>query len=199
MNDQYFTREPTSASNRASCAYTYRGHTLRCETDSGVFSRGELDAGTRLLLDALPKNLTGDVLDLGCGWGAAGVAVAKANPECRVTSTDVNLRALELTRENARLNGVTLECLESDGLSAVAGRHFRTIFTNPPIRAGKETVCRLFREASEALLPGGELYVVIRKQQGGDSAMKYLAALLDSVEKVARSGGFWVIRCVKAA
>ena len=146
----------------------------------------------------MPENLTGDVLDLGCGWGAVGVAVAKANPACRVTSTDVNLRAIALTRDNAKANGVTLECLESDGLAAVAGRRFQTIITNPPIRAGKETVYRLFREAAEALLPGGALYVVIRKQQGGDSAMKYLATLLEGVEKIARSGGFWVIRGTKA-
>ena len=69
MNEQYYTADPTSESRPAPCAFVYRGRSLLFETDSGVFSRGELDQGTRLLIDALPE-MSGDVLDLGCGWGA---------------------------------------------------------------------------------------------------------------------------------
>ena len=80
MNDQYYTADPSSESRPVPCAFPYRGYGLNFMTDAGVFSKGELDVGSRLLLDALPE-LSGDVLDLGCGWGAIGVAIAKANKD----------------------------------------------------------------------------------------------------------------------
>ena len=101
-----------------------------------MFSRGELDPGTRLLLDALPA-MTGDVLDLGCGWGAMGVAIARANPGCHVVMADVNTRALALAARNAKANGAVCETVESDGLTKLTGRRFSAVVTNPPIRAGK--------------------------------------------------------------
>ena len=77
VNDQYYTADPTSESKPTPCAFPYRGYGLNFMTDAGVFSKGELDVGSRLLLDALPA-LSGDVLDLGCGWGAIGIAVVQA-------------------------------------------------------------------------------------------------------------------------
>lgn len=193
MTEQYYTADPTSASKPVPCAFPYRGHGLNFMTDAGVFSKGELDPGTRLLLDALP-DLTGDVLDVGCGWGAIGIAVAKASPACHVTMLDVNRRALGLCKENAARNGVTAECLESDGLSAVAGRSFDAVITNPPIRAGKQVIYRMFADAAKQLAPGGALYLVIRKQQGAESCAKYLMTLFSAVDKLDKSKGYWVLR-----
>lgn len=198
MNDQYYTREPASQSRPAPCAFNYRGHLLRFETDAGVFSRGELDDGSRLLLSALPP-LSGDVLDMGCGWGALGVSLAKANPGLRVTMADVNLRALALCRKNAAANGVEADCLESDGFSALAGRSFDAVVTNPPIRAGKQVIYRMFADAAWFLRPGGALYLVIRKQQGAESCEKYLKTLYANVEKLDKSGGYWVLRAASPA
>ena len=195
MNDQYYTADPTSESNPVPCAFPYRGYGLNFMTDAGVFSKGELDVGSRLLLDALPA-LTGDVLDLGCGWGAIGVAIAKANKAARVTMADVNHRALGLCRDNCTRNGVTAEVVESDGMSVfvAAGRTFDAVVTNPPIRAGKQVIYRMFADAAKSLKPGGALYLVIRKQQGAESCMKYLKTLFDSVEKLDKSAGFWVLK-----
>ena len=190
--EMYYTREPSSESKPVPCSFTYRGHALKFVTDSGVFSRGELDQGSKLLLEALPE-LKGDVLDLGCGWGALGIAIGKANPEAHVTMVDVNLRALELCRNNADANGVAVTCLESDGLKAVAGRLFDSIVTNPPIRAGKQKVYEMLGDASGSLRPGGSLFLVIRKQQGAESCIRYLSGRFASVEKLDRSGGFWVL------
>ena len=89
MNDQYYTREPESASHPVSCAVLFRGHSLQFETDAGVFSKGELDKGTELLLSALPP-LHGAVLDMGCGWGPVGVSVKKDDPALQLTMVDVN-------------------------------------------------------------------------------------------------------------
>ena len=194
MNDHYYTRDPQSESRPAECEYVYRGVDLHFRTDAGVFSRGEVDTGTRLLLEALPAEMSGEILDLGCGWGVIGVSIARKWPACRVTMADVNLRALDLSRENAKRNRAEVECVESDGMAAFAGRLFDAVVTNPPIRAGKQVIYRMFADASKSLKPGGALYLVIRKQQGAESCMKYLKTLFGEVEKLDRSGGFWVMR-----
>ena len=193
MNDQYYTADPTSESNPVPCAFPYRGHGLNFMTDAGVFSKGELDVGSRLLLDALPT-FTGDVLDIGCGWGAIGVAIAKANKNAKVTMVDVNRRALDLCRQNCQRNGVTAEVIESDGMAEVMGRKFDAIVTNPPIRAGKQVIYKMFADAAQSLNLDGALYLVIRKQQGAESCVKYLKTLFHEVEKLDKSGGFWVLK-----
>ena len=193
MNDQYYTADPQSESKPVPCAFPYRGYGLNFMTDAGVFSKGELDVGSRLLLDALPA-LTGDVLDLGCGWGAIGVAIARANKGARVVMADVNHRALGLAQENCARNGVTAEVIESDGMSAVMGRRFDAVVTNPPIRAGKQVIYKMFADAAASLTDEGALYLVIRKQQGAESCVKYLRTLFGSVEKLDKSAGFWVLK-----
>lgn len=193
MNDQYYTADPSSESKPVPCAFPYRGHGMNFMTDAGVFSKGELDQGTRLLLDALPA-LSGDVLDLGCGWGAIGVSVARANPGCRVVMADVNRRALQLSRDNLERNHTTAEVIESDGMAQVLDRTFDAVITNPPIRAGKQVIYKMFADAAAHLNQGGALYLVIRKQQGAESCVKYLKTLFGQVEKLDKSGGFWVLK-----
>lgn len=194
MNDHYYTREPQSESRPVSCEYEYRGIRMRFETDAGVFSRGEVDTGTRLLLEALPEQMSGDVLDLGCGWGVIGISVSRKWPDTLVWMADVNLRALELSRKNAEANGARVTCLESDGMAGLMDRKFDAVITNPPIRAGKQVIYQMFADAAKCLKPGGALYLVIRKQQGAESCVKYLQTLFENVEKLDRSGGFWVLR-----
>ena len=192
MAEQYFAKRPRAESRPVEIEYTYRGHTVRLTTDSGVFSRGEVDEGSALLLNSLPA-LTGRVLDLGCGAGVIGVCVGKAN-RVELTQSDVNERALALTRENLARNGVAGTVVESDGFSALSGA-FDTILTNPPIRAGKAVIYRMFAEAREHLAAGGALYLVIRKQQGAESAKKYLETLFSSVEMIERKKGYWILKC----
>lgn len=196
MSEHYFTSNPESAHRYAECDFTYRGHALHFRSDAGVFSRGEVDAGTRILLEALPEALFGRVLDLGCGWGPVGVSVGKMWPECDIVMSDVNERALGLAAENAARNGVKAMTLCSDGLDNVEGV-FNCVITNPPIRAGKQVIYRLFHDCAERLTTEGELYIVIRKQQGAESALKYLKTVYKTVDTIEKSGGFWVIRCRK--
>ena len=191
--DQYFTREPSSESRPVICQFEDRGRKYVFETDAGVFSKGEVDQGTEILLKALP-DLEGDILDLGCGWGVVGTCLKGRNPDARIVMVDVNLRALELSRKNLSRNGASAEVLESDGFEGIRDRTFDAVVTNPPIRAGKEKVYEMLGDAAHSLKSGGQLFVVIRKQQGAESCMRYLKTLFDEVEKIDRSAGYWVLQ-----
>ena len=192
MPDHYYTENPNSAHDERRIALRALGNDLTFVTDAGVFSRDGLDRGTEVLLEALPP-LEGRVLDLGCGWGAVGVALGKRYPALDIVMTDINSRAVELARRNLAENGVTAAVLQGDGFDAVEGR-FDTIVTNPPIRAGKAVIYGLFARAREYLEPDGALYVVIRKQQGAPSALKYLKEIYSRAETVDRASGFHVLR-----
>ncbi len=195
MADHYFTPDPQSEHKPARFETEYRGHTLLFETDSGVFSRLALDKGTAILLDALPEHIGGTVLDMGCGYGALGVSLAAANPRARLTMADINGRAVSLAAENAQTNHVSAETLVSDGYAALEGRMFDLIVSNPPIRAGKRVIYRMFADGARALAEGGAMVLVIRKQQGAPSAKTYLETLFGHVAVVAKDAGFWVFRC----
>ena len=192
MADHYYTQAPASAHDERQVAVRILGQALTFTTDAGVFSRDGLDRGTEVLLNALPP-LAGRVLDLGCGWGAVGVALGAADPALEIVMTDVNERAADLARRNAAANGVRAEVLRGDGFEAVTGR-FDAIVTNPPIRAGKAVIYGLFERAADFLSPGGALYIVIRKQQGAPSALKFLKERYARADILDREAGYWVIR-----
>ena len=195
MAEHYYSSTPTSAHDvrrvRAECL----GLTLWFDTDAGVFSRDGLDQGTRVLLEALP-GLRGRVLDLGCGWGPVGAFVKRVNPSVDLVMTDVNPRAVELSQRNCALNGVEAAIAQGDGFENVEGG-FDYIITNPPIRTGKETIYGLFREGFARLNASGEMYIVIRKQQGAQSALRMLKEMDENAEAVAKKGGYWVLRVRK--
>jgi len=196
MPDHYYTAEPESASRPVECVVQIAGRELRFLTDAGVFSRGELDPGSVLLIRSV-GSLAGEVLDLGCGWGAIGIALAVMNPAARFTFSDINARAVELARGNIARNGIAnAQAIQSDGFTALSGA-FDHIVSNPPIRIGKGPLYALFDAAFERLNPGGSLTIVIRKQQGAPSAVKHFEGLFGNAEVIARSGGYWIIQSRK--
>ena len=195
MNDHYFTVNPNSAHAVRRVKFAVLGNELTFDTDAGVFSRDGLDEGSRILMEALPE-LHGRVLDLGCGWGAVGVSIKKRWSDIDLVMTDVNQRAADLSKQNLALNGVTAEVLQGDGFENVTGS-FDFVITNPPIRAGKQAIYGMFAAARDRLCDGGKLYIVIRKQQGAPSALKYLREIFSEAEVVDREAGFWVIESAK--
>ena len=196
MTEHYYAKNPNAAHDERGVIFEVLGLQLRCTTDSGVFSREGLDMGTRILLEALPE-VSGRALDLGCGWGPVGVALGKKYPAAQLVLTDVNERAAELARRNLRDNGVTnARVVCGEGFENVEGT-FELIALNPPIRAGNAVIYDLFADAARRLAPGGALYIVIRKQQGAESAQKYLKTIYRDVERVARDKGYWVLRCAE--
>jgi len=196
MSEHYYTNAPTSESDKRLFEGSFLGHQLKFYTDAGVFSKGELDKGTALLLSQLPP-LSGAALDLGCGWGAIGVTLLKENPRLQVTMVDINERAVMLAKENLHLNGVSARVLQSDGFLKIEADMFDAIVTNPPIRAGKQVIYALFEKSRSHLKDGGSLYMVIRKQQGADSAIKFLKTIYAQVTVLKKSGGFDIIRADK--
>ena len=197
MTEHYFTSSPGSAHKTRSFPLEYQGEQFLFETDAGVFSGDALDEGTRLLLDAVIPTLSGRVLDLGCGWGPAGIIAGRLRPECHITMTDINDRACALAEENKKRNKAQAGVARGDGLSAVQG-DFDWILLNPPIRAGKQTVYSLFIQAGNRLSAGGTLAVVIRKQQGAASARTFLESLFSSVSLALRKKGYHVFFCREA-
>ena len=196
MTEHYYSENPGVAHDEREVIFEVLDQSLRCTTDAGVFSRDGLDMGTRILLEALPE-LHGRILDLGCGWGPVGTALGKRYPGAQIVLTDVNSRATELAARNLAANGVTnAAVVQGDGFAAVEGG-FDAIVLNPPIRAGKAVIYALFAEAAKHLRADGALYIVIRKQQGAESAQKHLSSIYADVERIAREKGYWVLRCAR--
>ena len=196
MAEHYFTSAPTSGHEERHFNHVFAGKVLRFATDAGVFSKQHIDPGSELLCSALPADLSGRVLDMGCGWGAMTILTLAKCPGCEITMADVNERALALAQENVAANRMAAKAVLSDGFAQIEGE-FEAVMTNPPIRAGKAVIYKMFEDAKAHLVPGGRLYLVIRKQQGAPSALKFLGELYAQAEVIERDGGYWIIECVK--
>lgn len=199
VSDHYYSRKPQTESKPRHWNFTLLGHNFRFETDAGVFSKSEVDFGSRVLIDAFEApEREGDFLDVGCGYGPIGLSIAKANEGRTVHLVDVNTRAIQLAEKNAAANGIqNVRIYESDGLSAVNTANFAAIITNPPIRAGKETIFRFYNESYEKLVSGGELWVVIQKKQGAPSTFSHLEEIFGQVEVVVKVKGYWILKATK--
>lgn len=200
MSDHYYSEQPASTSNRYSFTESLCGKEFSFTSDAGVFSKGGIDFGSRLLIEelSLPKT-AGDILDVGCGYGPIGLVIASLNKRRHVYMIDVNERALFLAKENTAQNDVhNVTIMQSDQLQHVMDNRFALVVTNPPIRAGKSVVHGIFEQSADVLVNGGELWVVIQKKQGAPSAEKKLRTLFQSVEIVTRKKGYFILRCVKA-
>ena len=194
MAEHYYTNAPTSEHEERSFRTVFAGKVLAFDTDAGVFSKQHVDPGSELLCKSLPDDLSGDILDMGCGWGAMTVMTLARFPKCSVTMADVNERALGLAVSNVAKNRMKAVAVLSDGFEKIEGL-FDAVITNPPIRAGKAVIYKMFEDAKAHLRDGGSLYLVIRKQQGAPSALKFLKELYRKAEVIERDGGYWIIRC----
>lgn len=200
MSEHYFSKNPQSKSMPSAWNYTLRGKEYSFISDVGVFSKNEVDFGTRLLIEQFEvPDISGDILDLGCGYGPIGIACADRYQDRKIVMADVNERALTLAKENAFRNDIeNIEVIPSDRFSNLGHRSFAAVVTNPPIRAGKQVVHKMFEESKDALLRGGELWIVIQKKQGAPSAKAKLEALFGNVEVVSRSKGYFILKALKS-
>jgi len=186
----------TSRHVEASC----NGISLHFATSQGVFSKSALDEGSHLLLETALKHSSwptdARIADLGCGWGAIACFIAALAPQTSVFGCDINERAVALAHQNARDNQLTNASFWcGDGLEAARADFFDVIFCNPPVRAGNETMARLFEGAHRCLKPGGELWVVLRTAQGAKSWQKRLQAQFGSCDTVQIKSGYRILKC----
>ncbi len=193
--EPYFAERPRARSVRRQLRFLYRGELLSFVVDSGVFSASRLDPGTALLIENLALRPTDRVLDLGCGWGAVGLAAARSAPRGEVVLVDANRRAAHLAEQNLARNGVTNATVRvGRGFAPVADEAFDVVLTNPPFRAGRELVLELLSEAPRHLRPDGRLLLVGK----GSLGIRYYQRWLDEhwapgVRVVDRRSGYRVL------
>ena len=161
-------------------------------TDNGVFNKKGLDFGTRVLLENIDFSNKYSFLDMGCGCGPIGFYILLNNPDSIVDMVDVNNRAINLTKIGLKKNHIKGNVFNSDAYSNVEGK-YDMIITNPPIHAGKEKIYEIVRESANHLNKDGELWIVIRKDQGAKSLINDNSDLFD-FEIVNKIKGFWIIK-----
>lgn len=198
--DHYYSAKPTSESDRKKIKTTIGGYDFVLMTDAGVFSKDKVDTGSEVLVKAAQESdfTSGNILDLGCGYGTIGLTLAKTFPSREIEMVDVNERALDLSKDNAALNEIeNVKIYQSNIFASVDNKKFAAIISNPPIRAGKKVVHQILEESYDHLIDGGKLQIVIQKKQGAPSAQKKMQEVFGNVERVSLEKGYWVLQSEK--
>ncbi|WP_418062257.1 class I SAM-dependent methyltransferase [Pimelobacter simplex] len=194
MSDEhYFSADPSVAFQRAPVRAEVWGNELDLVSGSGVFAQGRVDIGTAVLFRETEPPAGGRVLDLGCGYGVIGLAVAVAVPEAVVTAVDVNQRAVLLANENAEALGVTDRYAASTPEEVDPAATYDDIWSNPPIRIGKAALHELLLTWLPRLAPGGRAVLVVGKNLGADSLQRWLGEQGFPAERIASAKGFRVL------
>ncbi|MEP7035393.1 MAG: methyltransferase [Dermatophilaceae bacterium] len=194
QTDHYFTAEPASAAERRQLRVFLADRELIVQTAPGVFCPDRVDMGTAVLLRAAPKPpVDGNLLDLGCGWGPIALTLGLLSPAASIWAVDVNQRALGLARENAQALGIE-DFHAATPEEVPAEIRFATIWSNPPIRVGKDSLHDMLLTWLPLLEVGGTAYLVVQKNLGADSLQRWLQDHLDpgelAVDRYATAKGF---------
>jgi len=195
--EHYFSETPGSEYRLKEITVTISGREVTLTTAGGVFSPDHIDQGTSVLLDHLAEAPAGgDILDLGCGWGPIALALASHSPKSTVWAVDVNQRSLELTAANAKRMGLSnIKCVTPDQVPA--DLKFSGIWSNPPIRIGKDALHELLLSWLPRLQKDAEAYLVVQKNLGADSLHRWLESELPkefNTIRVETSKSFRVLR-----
>lgn len=201
--EQYFSANPNSLDLRRTLQVGLRGKEVSVQVSNGVFSSSKLDLGTAVLLKHAPQPPeNGRFFDIGCGWGAISLALGFESPNAQIYAVDVNERALELTNINAKnagLNNIHTYLVE-DALKEDSSKNIDLIWSNPPIRVGKDVLHNILLTWLPRLKVGGAAYLVVQKNLGSDSLIPWLSKNLGedfSVEKYASSKGYRIIEVLR--
>lgn len=169
------------------------GVDLQLQSDAGVFSYGQLDEATRIFLDGVPAPPdSGNLLDLGCGYGPIALTLATWSPATQVYAVDINERACDLTRANAERAGIT-NVHVSTPQQTPTDVVFEAIYSNPPIRIGKQALHDLLATWLQRLTPTGVCYLVVGKHLGADSIAKWLMAQGFRVDRLSSKQSYRIL------
>lgn len=197
---QYFDNDPTILSKDILINYEFAGHTFSLKSNNGIFSKNKLDDGTLVLLKAISKiPHNGYILDMGCGIGTVGITDAFINKDNSYLMIDINNRAIEAAKYNVKKMNLEnrIEVIYSDIFSNINEKMFDYVLLNPPIRAGKETIYKMFKDSFTHLNEVGSLIIVIRKSHGANSASNYLKEIYSEVSLIYREKGYYVYQAKK--
>lgn len=192
-DEHYFSADPSVPFKRAPVTASVWGHELALTSGSGVFAQGRVDVGTAVLFRETAPPVAGRILDLGCGYGAIGLAIAVAVPEAVVTAVDVNERAVLLANENAEALGVADRFRASTPVEVPADATYDELWSNPPIRIGKAALHDLLLTWLPRLAPGGRAVLVVGKNLGADSLQRWLGEQGWPTTRIASAKGFRVL------
>jgi len=188
--EHYFSEKQTSELKLSLINARLRDLEFEFFTGSGVFSGKKVDKGSVLLINdsIIPKSAR--VLDLGCGYGPVGIAIAKSFPDSEVVLTDINSRAVKIARMNKKRNKIeNISIVQGDMFEKVEGK-FDTILFNPPQTAGKDICFQMIEKSKEFLKAGGTLQVVARHNKGGKSLSGKMESVFGNVEDVSKKSGY---------
>ena len=197
MSGQYFENNENLTSNINELTYYFRKTKMRFLSDNGVFSKGGIDFGSSLLLRTIDVKDAKTLLDVGCGYGTIGLTIAKTNPECFVEMVDVNLRAIDLAKQNMTLNEIKNAEIFASNIYENVTKKYDVVVSNPPIRAGKKVVHEISLGSFDKLNDGGKYYAVIQKKQGAESLYKALQTVFPIVGVIEKDKGYWIIKAEK--
>jgi len=194
----YYSREQNDIeSNPSYFNFNFKGLELKFKTDNGVFSKDYIDYGSFAMLKAfIPNDIDLPILDMGSGYGPIGITVSRLFGKL-VYMCEINERAYNLSLENINANKANCKAFNSDLYEKVEGLKFSSIITNPPIRAGKDIVFKIYDEAFKHLVAGGELWVVIQKKQGAPSSKEHIEKLFGNCEIINRDKGYYILKAIK--
>ena len=192
----YFTDNTDLKSEQSQFIFRFHKYDLLFTSDNGVFSKNMIDYGSRVLLDNIEITKKKTLLDVGCGYGTFGICLNKVYSHLNVDMVDVNDRALELAKLNAKNNNIHANIYKSFIYENVQGS-YDVIVTNPPVRAGKEVVTTILQESIEHLNENGSLWVILQKKQGAPSAKKKMEEVFGNCEIVKRDKGYYLLHSVK--
>lgn len=199
--EHYFTENPDVISKKREILYKFKNINFKFISDNGVFSKAHVDSGTEVLLKSFFNSNELEsfkLLDFGCAYGVIGIVVAKLFENSEITFSDINNRAIDLTKENIKVNNIKnkINLIQSDIFSNITEK-FDIILLNPPIRAGKKTIFEMYKESYKHLNNNSFLYVVIMTKHGAKSTEKELASLFEEVTCLSKDKGYRVYRAKK--
>ncbi|MCL2360038.1 MAG: methyltransferase [Nitrososphaerota archaeon] len=192
--EHYFSSTPTSEAHFGIIRASLCGRTFEFLTSSSVFSKKKVDLGTHVLIDAMVLPQKGTVLDIGCGYGAIGIVAAAFSSQLHVVMTDVNMRAVQLAKQNVNANHIgNAEVRYGYLYEPVLGLYFDCVLSNPPVSAGMDTVKAIIEGAPKLMTAGGSFQMVIRSKIGAKSLPDAFLEAFGNCEILTRESGYRVL------
>lgn len=187
----YYSKKQTSRINLKKILVKVKNREFELYSASGIFSKDKLDKGTKLLIENCVIEQYWKVLDFGCGIGVIGIAVKLLNPSTEIMMSDINQRAVMISKKNTNLHNLDIKVIKSDLYSKITDK-FDTILVNPPQTAGRDICFQIIDNAKDHLKEKGLLQLVARHNKGGSVLEKRMKHVFGNVRQIAKGSGYRV-------